>query len=178
MNKDFCVVVFSHASTNEREETLFKSLTSIKKLNLKVILASHISVSERNQNLCDYFIKDDNNLIVNESDIFSNPVSIEGDLFNTTDYFGGFRLETYIYKKSYQAGVFNLYISAFKLAKQIGFKNAILWEYDYELGDQSVEFFNKNMDLMIKDNLESISFQSIITIFSNDIIQFQIDCCI
>lgn len=177
MNKDFCIVVFSHASTDEREEILFKSLTSIKKLNLKVILASHISVSERNQNLCDYFIKDDNNLIVNESDIFSNPVSIEGDLFNTTDYFGGLRLETYIYKKSYQAGVFNLYISAFKLAKQIGFKNAILWEYDYELGDQSVEFFNKNMDLMIKDNLESISFQSIITIFSNDIIQFQIDCC-
>ena len=177
MSKDFCIVVFSHASTDEREEILFKSLTSIKKLNLKVILASHISVSERNQNLCDYFIKDDNNLIVNESDIFNNPVSIEGDLFNTTDYFGGLRLETYIYKKSYQAGVFNLYISAFKLAKQIGFKNAILWEYDYELGDQSVEFFNKNMDLMIKDNLESISFQSIITIFSNNIIQFQIDCC-
>jgi hypothetical protein len=177
MNKDFCIVVFSHASTDEREEILFKSLTSIKKLNLKVILASHISVSERNQNLCDYFIKDDNNLIVNESDKFSNPVSIEGDLFNTIDYFGGIRLETYIYKKSYQAGVFNLYISAFKLAKQIGFKNAILWEYDYELGDQSVDFFNKNMDLMIKDNLESISFQSIITIFSNDIIQFQINCC-
>jgi hypothetical protein len=177
MNKDFCIVVFSHASTDEREEILFKSLTSIKKLNLKVILASHISVSERNQNLCDYFIKDDNNLIVNESDIFINPVSIEGDLFNTIDYFGGIRLETYIYKKSYQAGVFNLYISAFKLAKQIGFKNVILWEYDYELGDQSVDFFNKNMDLMIKDNLESISFQSTITIFNNNVIQSQIDCC-
>ena len=84
-------------------------------------------------------------------------------------------METYIYKKSYQAGVFNLYISAFKLAKQIGFKNVILWEYDYELGDQSVDFFNKNMDLMIKDKLESISFQSIITILNNDIIQFQIN---
>ena len=177
MNKEFCIVVFSHASTDEREEILFKSLKSIKKLNLKVILASHISVSERNQNLCDYFIKDDNNLIVNESDIFNNPFSIEGDLFNTTDYFGGLRLETYIYKKSYQAGVFNLYISAFNLAKQIGFKNAILWEYDYELGDQSVHFFNKNMDLMIKDNLQSISFQSTITIFNSDVIQFEIDCC-
>ena len=177
MNKDFCIVVFSHASTDEREEILFKSLTSIKKLNLKIILASHISVSERNQNLCDYFIKDDNNLIVNESDILNNPVNIEGDIFNITDYLGGLRLETYIYKKSYQAGVFNLYISAFKLAKQIGFKNAILWEYDYELGDQSVDFFNKNMDLMIKDKLESISFQSIITILNNDIIQFQINCC-
>jgi hypothetical protein len=177
MNKDFCIVVFSHASTDEREEILFKSLTSIKKLNLKVILASHIAVSERNQNLCDYFIKDDNNLIINESDIFNNPVNIDTDLFKTTDYFGGIKVETSVYKKSYQAGVFNLYISAFKLAKQIDFKNVILWEYDYELGDQSVDFFNKNMDLMIKDNLESISFQSIITIFNNNVIQSQIDCC-
>ena len=177
MSKDFCIVVFSHANDSEREEILFKSLTSIKKLNLKVILASHISVSERNQNLCDYFIKDDNNLIINESDILNNPVNIEGYLFNTIDYFGGLKLETSIYKKSYQAGVFNLYISAFKLAKQIGFNNAILWEYDYELGDQSVDFFNKNMNLMIKDNLESISFQSIITNYNSDVIISQIECC-
>ena len=45
MSKDFCIVVFSHASTDEREEILFKRLTSIKKLNLKIILASHIAVS-------------------------------------------------------------------------------------------------------------------------------------
>ena len=177
MIKDFCIIVFSHANDSEKEEILYRSLKSIKKLNLKVILASHISVSERNQNLCDYFIKDDNNLIINESDIFSNPVIIEGNLFNTIDYFGGLKLETFIYKKSYQAGVFNLYISAFHLAKQIGFKNAILWEYDYELGDQSVDFFNKNMELMIKDNLNSISFQSIITNYNNDVIQSQIECC-
>jgi hypothetical protein len=177
MNKDFCIVVFSHADNKEKEEILFNSLTSIKKLNLKVILASHIAVSERNQNMCDYFIKDDNNLIISESDIFNNPIDIDTDLFYTTDYFGGIKLETYVYKKSYQAGVFNLYISAFKLAKQIGFKNAILWEYDYELGDKSVDFFNKNMDIMIKDNLDSISFQSSIVFFNSDIIQSQIDCC-
>jgi hypothetical protein len=64
MNRDFCIVVFSHADNKEKEEILFNSLISIKKLNLKVILASHIVVSERNQNLCDYFIKDDNNLII------------------------------------------------------------------------------------------------------------------
>lgn len=177
MNKDFCIVVFSHASNPESEEILFKSLTSIKKLNLKIVLSSHIPVSERNQSLCDYFVKDDNNLIVNESDIFNSPFSIKNDLFNVTDYFGGIKLETFVYKKSYQAGVFNLYISAFKFAKQIGFKNVILWEYDYELGDESVDFFNKNIDLMIKNNLESISFQSNIINFNNDIVQSQIDCC-
>jgi hypothetical protein len=177
MNRDFCIVVFSHADNKEKEEILFNSLTSIKKLNLKVILASHIVVSERNQNLCDYFIKDDNNLIISESDIFNNPIDIDTDLFYTSDYFGGIKLETYVYKKSYQPGVFNLYISAFNLAKQINFKNVILWEYDYELGDKSVDFFNKNMDLMIRDNLDSISFKSSIVFFNSDIIQSQIDCC-
>lgn len=177
MNKDFCIIIFSHADNLEKEEILFKSLTSIKKLNLKVILASHIAVSERNQNICDYFIKDDNNLIINESDIFNNPDNISNSIFNSIDYFGGLRLETFVYKKSYQSGVFNLFISTFRLADQIGFKNAILWEYDYELGDESVNFFNKNMNLMIKDKLESISFQSTITIFNSDIIQSQIDCC-
>ena len=177
MSKDFCILVFSHADNLEKEEILFKSLTSIKSLNLKVILASHISVSERNQNLCDYFIKDDNNLILTEADIFNNQTDIDINLYNTTDYFGGIKFETYIYKKSYQAGVFNLFISSFRLANQIGFKNVILWEYDYELGEKSVDFFNKNMEIMIKDNLQSISFQSTIKIFNNDIIQSQIECC-
>ena len=134
-------------------------------------------MSERNQNLCDYFIKDDNNLILTEADIFNNQTDIDINLYNTTDYFGGIKFETYIYKKSYQAGVFNLFISSFRLANQIGFKNVILWEYDYELGEKSVDFFNKNMEIMIKDNLQSISFQSTIKIFNNDIIQSQIECC-
>jgi hypothetical protein len=177
MDNQFCIVIFSHADSLEKEEILFKSLASIKKLDLKIILSSHIPVSERNQNICDYFIKDDNNLIISESDIFENPINIEGGLFNTTDYFGGIRLETFVYKKSYQAGVFNLFISALKLASHIGFKNAILWEYDYELGKESVDFFNESMDLMDKDNLESISFQSTIKFFNSDIVQSQIECC-
>ena len=177
MNKDFCIVVFSHADNLEKEEILFRSLSSIKKLNLKVILASHISVSERNQNLCDYFIKDDNNLILTEADIFNNPTDIDDNLYNTTDYFGGIKFETYIYKKTYQAGVFNLYISAFQLAKQLGFKNAILWEYDYELGEKSLEFMNDCIRIMLDDNLESVSFESNIIIYNNDVIQTLISCC-
>jgi hypothetical protein len=177
MNKDFCVVLFSHADNLEKEEILFNSLTSIRKLNLKVILASHIPVSERNQNLCDYFIKDDNNLIIDESEIFNNPIDIDTNLFSSIDYFGGIRFETYIYKKTYQAGVFNLYISSFNLAKNIGFKNVILWEYDYTLGDDSIDFIKNNMKLMIEDKLESISFESTITIFNSDVVQSDIYCC-
>ena len=106
-----CIIVFSHADKPEKEEILFRSLMSLKKIGLKIILASHISVSERNQNISNYIIKDDNNLILTESDIFSNPVDIiTENIYNTTDIFGSLKFHTAIYKKTYQAGVFNLYI--------------------------------------------------------------------
>lgn len=177
MNKDFCIVVFSHADNIEKDEILFKSLNSIRRLDLNVILASHIDVSDRNRNLCDYFIKDDNNLIISESDIFNNQLDIHDNLYNTTDFFGGVKFETYVYKKNYQAGVFNLYISSFKLAKQLGFKNIILWEYDYILGEISYYFIKSNIQKFLDNGLESISFESTIRIFNNDIVQKEIPCC-
>lgn len=176
MDKNFCIVIFSHADSEHKEEILFNSLNSIKKLNLKIILVSHIPVSERNQNLCDYFIKDDNNLILKESDIFENPCDISKITFNTTDFFGGLKFETYVYKKTYQPGVLNLYISACNLAKLIGFKNIIFWEYDYVLGDNSLNFFHTHMESMLNDNLDSISFNSQICIYNNDILQTCTNC--
>jgi hypothetical protein len=175
-NKDFCVIIFSHADTDKKEEVLFNSLNSIKKLNLPIILASHIPVNENNQKLCDYFVKDNNNLIINESEIIENVSNVDNISFNSTDVLGDYRFETFIYKKNYQAAVFNLYISSCYLAKKAGFKNAIFWEYDYILGEKSIPFILESTELIIKNKLESISFESIINIFNNDIIQKEISC--
>lgn len=174
---DFCIIVFSHADNEEKEEILYNSLKSIKCLNISVILASHIPVSERNQKLCDYYIKDNNNLILSESDIISNPVDISKDIYNTTDYFGGLKFETSVFKKTYQAGVFNLYISSFRFANNIGFKNAILWEFDYILGEKSVDFISYSINRILSEGIECIYFNSIINMFNNNIIQKSIDCC-
>ena len=51
-----CFIVFSHANTEEKENILNESLLSIKKTGIKIILASHLSVSQKNQDICDYFI--------------------------------------------------------------------------------------------------------------------------
>jgi hypothetical protein len=177
MRDSFCFVVFSHADTPEKDQILNESLNSIKDIGIKIILASHIPVSERNQNLCDYFMKDNDNLILSESDIFSSPTDILEDTFCAIDYIGGITTETSVFKKTYQAGVLNLYIGAFKLAKQVGFENAILWEHDYLLGKNSKEFIYKNMDLMLDNKLESVFFGSAIKIFENDIIRKEIKCC-
>ena len=173
----FCFIVFSHANTIEKDNILNESLLSIKKTGVKIILASHLPVSERNQDICDYFIKDTDNLILGEDDIFNNPSDITDNTYSTVDYMGGFRFETSVYKKNYQAGVFNLLINSFNLAKNIGFKNAIIWDYDYILGDESIKFIKSSIDIMEKDKLESISFQSKINIFNNDIVQKEISCC-
>ena len=172
-----CFIVFSHANTPEKENILNESLLSIKKTGIKIILASHLSVSERNQDICDYFIKDTDNLVLCEDDIFNNPSNITENIYSSIDYISNFRMETSVYKRNYQAGVFNLLINSFNLAKNLGFKNGIIWDYDYILGDKSSEFIRTSVDLMEKNKLESISFQSKICNFNNDILEKEIECC-
>lgn len=175
-NKDICIALFSHANNEKKEKTLFESLKSIKKLGLDIILVSHIPVSERNQELCDYFVKDNNNMIIDESGIIQNVCDTKNVLFNATDYFGGYKFETYVFKKTYQAGVFNLYISSCKFAKTIGYKYIIFWEYDYILGPESIPFMKKNIDMMLIDDIDSISFNSVITISTNSTVLKEIYC--
>lgn len=177
MINNFCIILFSHADTEEKEQILYESISSLKLLDLNIILASHIPVSERNQSLCNYFVKDDNNLILSESDILNNPNQIVDNLFCTVDFFGGLKIETSLFKKNYQAAVFNLFISSFNFAKSIGFKNAILWEYDYILGVDSIKFIKESINSFIEEELDSISFLSKIDIYNNDVSYRTIDCC-
>lgn len=177
MRDNFCFIVFSHADTPEKEQILYECLSSIKKIEIGIILSSHVPVSERNQNLCDYFLKNNDNLILLESDIFENSPKKWKETFCVVDYFGEIRTETSVFKKSYQAGVLNLYINSFNLAKNLGFTNAILWEHDYILGENSISFIQKNMEIMLNEGIESISFESVIKIFNSDIVEKEIRCC-
>ena len=175
--KNFCIIILSHADTIEKEEVLTKSILSIKKTGLKIILISHIPVNIENQKLCDYFIKDDDNLVLKESDIFSNPVEIGDNLFTMTDVISNITFDTAVFKTTYQPGCLNLYINSFKFAKQIGFDNAILWEYDYEIGENSLKFIENSIIEFNDKNLDSLTFTSIIKTFNNDIVVNEIKCC-
>jgi hypothetical protein len=174
---DTCFIVFSHANTEEKENILNECLLAIKKTQIRIILASHLSVSQKNQDLCDYFIKDTDNLIIGEDDIFNNPSNITENIYSSIDRISNFRLETSVYKRSYQAGVFNLLINSLNLAKNLGFQNCILWDYDYILGNKSCEFIRTSVNTMEKNRLESISFQSRICNFNNDVLEKEIKSC-
>ena len=179
-NKDFCFVVFSHAGTDKKESILKKSLKSIKTFGIPVILCSHLPVSEENQNLCNYFIKDCDNLIISEADFFNNPVDINHPVYYIHDSIANRRFSTGTFKKSYQPGVFNLYTNGFGLAKKLGFKNAILWEFDFEMGPITHGYLKAMVDNYSINGYSFFGFNSFIqdlksfhaipSIFSTDLI--------
>lgn len=140
---EFCFVVFAHTGNEEKEIILNQSLKSIQKFGYPIVLASHLPVSLENQALVDYFIKDNDNLIVDEGDILNphNGSIIQSELYYVHDSFGGKTFSTNTFKKTYQAGVFNLYINSLNLVRSLGFKNIILWEFDFILGNDSFEKF-------------------------------------
>ena len=130
-----CIILFSHADTEEKEIILNKTLISLERLNLPIILVSHTPISIENQKKCDYVIFEKNNLLLKETDFFNEEIPLTEANFNTQYFFGGISTRCYVHKKTYAASVINLYINGFSLANHLGFDYGLLWEYDFELDD-------------------------------------------
>jgi len=162
MQNNFCLVVFSHSDSTQKNQILIRNLISLRNLKLPIILVSHIPVETEIQNLCDYYIKDSDNLILDEGQIYSSPVEINHPLYYVYDSFGGKNFATNNFKKTYQPGVFNLYINSFRFAKDLGFENAILWEFDFSLGPVSESFILNSIENFNNNNLDFLSFNSYI----------------
>ena len=142
-----CIVLFSHADTESKEFILSKTLISLEKLNLPIILVSHTPVSIENQKKCDYVIFEKNNLLLKETDFFNEDIQLTESNFNTQYFFGGISTRCYIHKKTYAASVVNLYINGFSLANHLGFDYGLLWEYDFELDDKT----HNNIKYILED---------------------------
>lgn len=149
-----CIVLFSHADTQSKETILNKTLVSLKKLNLPIILVSHTPVSIENQKKCDYVIFEKNNLLLKETDLFEEKLPITEANYNTQYFFGGVSTRCYVHKKTYGPAVINLYINGFNLAKYLGYGYAILWEYDYQLNDITKEKMLGFLDEVIQNNYD------------------------
>lgn len=137
MDKKFCIVVFSHADTEDKKILLRSCLISLSYLKLPIILSSHVPVDENLINLTTHTIESNHNLILNESEIISNPVDIESKIFQITDIFAGFQFYTSVFKKTYGPAVLNHYIKSVDFIKKLGYTDFILWEYDSILGYES-----------------------------------------
>lgn len=162
MTPHFCILVTSHANTSEKIELLKKCLISLRQLETPIILSSHISLPEEIQDLTYLTIKDSSNLILNESQIMSQPVTIESPMYYINDSFFNILFSTGIFKKTYMAGTMNHYINSIRIVKSLGFENILFWEYDSILGvDSCVRLKELQYDYLLK-RLEYYGFVSYI----------------
>lgn len=162
MERKFCILNLSHADTENKKINLKKSLISLSFLELPIILSSHIPVDENIKNLATYTLEEDNNLILEESEILSNPVEIDTNLYKIEDSFGNLKIYTSIFKKTYTPAVINHLIKGVKFIKELGYTDILIWEYDSILGWDSSKSL-KNMIKKISDqNLEYLGFRCFI----------------
>jgi hypothetical protein len=145
-----CIILFSHADTKSKEEILNKTLVSLEKLDLPIILVSHTPISVENQEKCDHVIFEKNNLLLKETDFFADDLPLTEANFNTQYFFGGISTRCYIHKKTYAASVVNLYINGFSLANHLGFDYGLLWEYDFGLDDKTSDVVKRILGEVIE----------------------------
>jgi hypothetical protein len=103
-----CIILFSHAESEKKQQILNRTLSSLKLLNLPIILVSHAPVSIDNQINSDYVIYDKNNLLITETEFFNEDIPLTEANFNTQYFFGGISTRCYLHKKTYTPAVINL----------------------------------------------------------------------
>lgn len=149
MLNNTCILISSHANTEEKERILNNCILSLKHLNLPIILTSHSPISERNQKLCDYSLYEKNNYLFKETDFYNYKLPITEANFNSQYFFGGVSTRSYVQKKSYNASALNLLINGTNLANSLGFEYGLLWEFDFILNNDSTKTILSLLDKMV-----------------------------
>ena len=152
--KKTCIILFSHADTEKKEQLLTESILGLKELKLPIILISHSKIPPAVQDLVDYCLYEKNNLLLKETDLFEETLPITEANYNTQYFFGGISTRCYVDKKTYGPAVINLYINGFNIAKYLGFEYAILWEYDYRVNPITKEKILGFLDVVIQNNYD------------------------
>ena len=162
MSSHFCILVTSHANTKEKVDLLKRCLISLRSLETPIILSSHIPVSEEIQELTYLTIKDSSNLILDEAQMMSQPVTLEEPLYYIHDSFANILFSCGIFKKTYIPGMMNHYINSIRIIKALGFENILYWEYDSILGPDSLVRLKEFQYRYIMERLDFFGFVSYI----------------
>jgi len=85
--------------------------------------------------LCDYVIYEKENLHFYENEIINEELHLTEANFNTQFFFGGLTTRSYVPKSTYTPAVLNMYIHSINFVKNLGYEYALLWEYDFILGE-------------------------------------------
>jgi glycosyltransferase involved in cell wall biosynthesis len=136
---DEVIVITTYPNTIKRKSLTVECINSFKKLNRKIILVSHYPVSEKVQEMVDYYIYDKNNLMIPHSFY---------DHFYSNNGVRDIKININNLTKSNQslAALINLF-NGIKLAKELNFTKVMTVVYDVVLSDLDVpiieDYFSK-----------------------------------
>jgi hypothetical protein len=139
LNDDEAIIITTYPDTIKRKNLTIECIESFKKLSRKIILVSHYPISIEIQNMVDYYIYDNNNIMIHHSfyDHFYNNIEEHNVQININNL-----------KHSNQslAALINLY-NGILLSKSLGITKVMTVVYDVILNDLDVnvveDYFNK-----------------------------------
>lgn len=159
--KNTAIIISTYPNNKHIEDITNKAILAIKDAGYPIILTSHFPITEDLQENVDYFIYDKNNILVYH-DFYSSAWQNSSDV----DMLMNIRTEgNHLYHGS---AVYTNYYNGISLANKLGYENAICFNYDMILSDNSVltkidDHLNKSMGFFNHYNaLEGDAFRTVI----------------
>ena len=146
--KNESVVILSHANSDDKIKTLFRSILSLKRQGYFVILSSHIPAPDYILNLVDYFVYEKDNPVV-ESDEYSKlSTTVPIYRFDYSD----FKL-SYTFDFNHGFAALRLIQNGLNISIQNGYEKTHFVNYDYIIDDPKV----------LEDHSNSLNNNNIVT---------------
>jgi len=125
------VIISCHSNTNASEDKTIECINAIKKTGKKIILTSHFPVSNKLQEIVDYYIYDKNNPITTH-DFYSR------SWFTTEDYYAEIDLTKNNNNSYHGIGCLINYYNGMSLAKDLGFELAHCINFDIIISNSDI----------------------------------------
>ncbi len=157
-----CIIILTYPNTENKINILLKSLQSVKKMNLPILVFSNMDIDKKYLTDVDEFIYTGENEMVSASHFLSiDDITLAR---NTTKYRHHLTFDnsiitytpiTYGTEKSYYWALTKLYRKSFEFASEKGYTHFMLLQ-ELELTDKSLELTNEYFNEMYSLNLDGI----------------------
>jgi hypothetical protein len=162
MSQNPCIIILTYPNTESKINILLKSIKSVKKLGIPILVFSNMDIDKKYLSDADEFIFTGENLMASASDYLSiDNITLAR---NTTKY--RFHLEydnniityipiTYGTEKSYYCAVIKLYQKSFEFAYNKGYTHFMLLQ-ELELNDENIKLSKNYLNETQASNLDGI----------------------
>jgi hypothetical protein len=162
MEQNPCIIILTYPDTENKINILLKSLQSVRKLNVPILVFSNMDIDKKYLSNVDEFIYTGENKMVSASDFLSiDEITLAR---NTTKYRNHLTFDnsiityipiTYGTEKSYYWALTKLYGKSFQYANEKGYTHFMLLQ-ELELTDESLKLSKEYFEEMYLSNLDGV----------------------